>query len=174
MSEINSLSPATHFVSNGWTNLDQAWEWLLLPENPTYLVPELGPKTRIMILEHYTILSILTVEIKDDGFGQSLRAVIVVARTCKFSVAMLSVETFNFHGISRLSRDNFFETTIDQLTILPPTDTASWTSFEKKRPKKIIFFLKTHKKSISQENYIVEKSATSTFFLVKIFPCWKI
>ena len=82
------------------------------------------------------ILSILTIEIKDDGFGQSLRAVIVVARTCKFSVAMLSVETFNFHGISRLSRDNFFETTIDQLTILPPADTASWTSFEKKKTKK--------------------------------------
>ena len=83
----------------------------------------------------------LTVEIKDDGFGQSLRAVVIVARTCKFSVAMLSVETFNFHGISRLSRDNFFETTIDQLTILPPTDTASWTSFEKK-DKKRLFFLK--------------------------------
>ena len=98
-------------------------------ENLTFLVPELCPKTRIMLLEPFTIL---TVEIKDDGFGQSLRAVIVVARTCKFSVAMLSVETFNFHGISRLSRDNFFETTIDQLTILPPADTASWTSFEKK------------------------------------------
>ena len=91
-----------------------------------------------MLLEPFTILSILTVEIKDDGFGQSLRAVIVVARTCKFSVAMLSVETFNFHGISRLSRDNFFETTIDQLTILPPTDTASWTSFGKKRQKNFL------------------------------------
>ena len=101
-------------------------------ENLTFLVPELSPKTRIMLLEPFTIL---TVEIKDDGFGQSLRAVIVVARTCKFSVAMLSVETFNFHGISRLSRDNFFETTIDQLTILPPADTASWTSFEKKDKK---------------------------------------
>ena len=110
-------------------------------ENLTFLVPELCPKTQIMPLEPFTILSILTVEIKDDGFGQSLRAVIVVARTCKFSVAMLSVETFNFHGISRLSRDNFFETTIDQLTILPPTDTASWTSFEKK-DKKRLFFLK--------------------------------
>ena len=107
-------------------------------ENLTFLVPELCPKTRIMLLEPFTIL---TVEIKDDGFGQSLRAVIVVARTCKFSVAMLSVETFNFHGISRLSRDNFFETTIDQLTILPPADTASWTSFEKK-DKKFFFYFK--------------------------------
>ena len=77
----------------------------------------------------------LTVEIKDDGFGQSLRAVVIVARTCKFSVAMLPVKTFNFHRISRLSRDNFFEAAIDQLTILPPTDTAGWTSFRIKDKK---------------------------------------
>ena len=81
------------------------------------------------------VCRMLTVEIKDDGFGQSLRAVVIVARTCKFSVAMLPVKTFNFHRISRLSRDNFFEAAIDQLTILPPTDTTGWTSFRKKRQK---------------------------------------